>query len=130
MELDGAVVAALPRAAVVVEDRYPKIFDQEWVRPAVVADGLAELQVSWPGVPIVVCDNRKTAEEWTYRWLAAAHTWASQEQAAVARIGPAALELPGTAALRAWAQEHGLAVADRGRLRPEIARAWRDAHTT
>lgn len=122
-------LATLPRAAVVVEDRYPKIFDQTWARPAVVADGLAELQVRWPSIPIVFCDNRKTAEEWTYRWLAAAHTWAGQEQAAVARIGPAALELPRTAELRAWAQQHGLTVAERGRLRPEVARAWRKAHT-
>ena len=38
-------LAALPRAAVVVEDRYSQVFAQDRVRPAVVADGLAELQV-------------------------------------------------------------------------------------
>jgi ERCC4-type nuclease len=120
-------LATLGRAAVVVEDRYPAIFKQEWAQPATVADGLAELQVRWPTIPIVFCDNRKTAEEWTYRWLAAAHAWASEEQAAVARIGPAAVELPSTAEIRAWARQHGLTVSDRGRLRPEITQAWRAA---
>jgi hypothetical protein len=46
-------LAALPRAAVVVEDRYSQVFKLDWVRPAVVADGLAELQIRWPSLPIV-----------------------------------------------------------------------------
>ncbi|MGW4966197.1 Lsr2 family DNA-binding protein [Nonomuraea sp. NPDC004186] len=29
--------------------------------------------------------------------------------------------------MRAWAREHGLPVADRGRLRPEIWEAWHAA---
>ncbi len=37
-------LATLPRAAVVVEDRYSQVFTLERVRPATVADGLAELQ--------------------------------------------------------------------------------------
>jgi len=49
-------LAALPRAAVVVEDRYSQVFKVDWVRPTVVADGLAELQVRWPSVPIVFCE--------------------------------------------------------------------------
>jgi ERCC4-type nuclease len=69
-----AELAALPRAAVVVEDRYSQVFALERVRPSVIADGLAELQVRWPNVPIVFCENRKLAEEWTYRYLAAART--------------------------------------------------------
>jgi hypothetical protein len=52
-----------------------------------VADGLAELQVRWPTVPITFCETRKLAEEWTYRYLAAAHEWAVNERAAIARIG-------------------------------------------
>lgn len=79
-------LAALPRAAVVVEDRYSRVFALDRVRPALVADGLAELQVRWPTVPIVFCETRKLAEEWTYRWLAAALTWAQTESAASARI--------------------------------------------
>ena len=133
-------LAALPRAAVVVEDGYSKIFTLDRVRPALVADGLAELQVRWPTVPIVFCENRKLSEEWTYRYLAAAHAWAQTEAAAVSRIGatftgtaeetPEAPSAPGpgTAEVRAWALAHGLPVADRGRLRPEILLAWRDAH--
>ena len=66
-------LAALPRAAVVVEDRYSQIYKQDRVRPALVADGLAECQVRWPNVPIVFCETRSLAEEWTYRYLAAAH---------------------------------------------------------
>ena len=77
-----------------------------------VADGLAELQARWPNVPIVFCETRKLAEEWTYRYLAAAHAWASGEQAAIARIGaPTLVERPqrdGTgptpAESRAWAR--------------------------
>jgi hypothetical protein len=81
-----AELAALPRAAVVVEDRYSRVFKLDRVRPAVVADGLAELQVGWPNVPIVFCETRQLAEEWTYRFLAAAHSWSSGEAAAVARL--------------------------------------------
>ncbi|HET6794096.1 MAG TPA: ERCC4 domain-containing protein [Acidimicrobiales bacterium] len=80
-------LAALPRAAVVVEDRYSRIFKQDRVRPALVADGVAELQVRWPDVPIVFCETRPLAEEWTYRYLAAAFVWATSEAAAVERIG-------------------------------------------
>ena len=137
-----AELAALPRAAVVVEDRYSQIFKLERVRPAAVADGLAEVQVRWPNVPIVFCELRTLAEEWTYRFLAAAHTWANTEAAVLERIGtttnntatnniatevadaPAAPE-PTTAEVRAWARQHGLDVPDRGKLRPEIWNAWR-----
>jgi hypothetical protein len=40
-------LATLPRAAVVVEERYSQLFALDRVRPAVIADGLAELQVRW-----------------------------------------------------------------------------------
>jgi hypothetical protein len=46
--------------------------------PAAVADGLAEYQVRWANVPIVFCETRQLAEEWTYRFLAAAYTWAQR----------------------------------------------------
>jgi hypothetical protein len=136
-------LATLPRAAVVVEDRYSRLFAQTFVRPAMVADGLAELQVRWPSIPIVFCDNRKLAEEWTYRYLAAAYAWAVEDEAALERIAggpdrpartdhgppstPSAGE-PSTAELRAWALANGLPVRDRGRRRPEIRAAWHDAH--
>jgi hypothetical protein len=81
-------LATLPRAAVVVEDRYSQIFKLDRVRPATVADGLAELQVRWPTVPIVYAETRPLAEEWTYRYLAAAHAWAETEQALATRGVP------------------------------------------
>jgi hypothetical protein len=132
-------LAALPRAAVVVEERYSQIFKLDRIRPAVVADGLAELQVRWPGVPIVFCETRQLAEEWTYRYLAAAHTWAADELAVADRIqtshdsaetaaAPAA-PAPSTSEVRAWARAAGIPVPDRGRLRPEVRQAWRDAQT-
>ena len=80
-------LAALPRAAVVVEERYSQIYKQDRVRPALIADGLAECQIRWPNVPIQFCENRGLAEEWTYRYLAAAHAWATDEAAAIRRIG-------------------------------------------
>lgn len=131
-----ADLAALPRAAVVVEDRYSRLFKLDRVRPALIADGLAELQVRWPNVPIVFCEARPLAEEWTYRFLAAAHSWAATEAAALQRISPARIDIttpdltagPSTAQVRAWAREAGLAVPDRGRLRPDIWQAWRDAN--
>jgi len=129
-------LATLPRAAVVVEDRYSKVFTLDRVRPALVADGLAELQVRWPTIPIVFCETRKLAEEWTYRYLAAARTWADNESLALDRIGAGQdgtasaprQPSPSTAEVRAWARASGLVVPDRGRLRPEILRSWQDAH--
>jgi ERCC4-type nuclease len=85
-------LAALPRAAVVVEDRYSQIYKLDRVRPALIADGLAECQIRWPNVPIQFCENRSLAEEWTYRYLAAAHSWATAEAAAIQRMGIAADE--------------------------------------
>jgi ERCC4 domain len=137
-----AEMAVLPRAAVVVEDRYSAIFKLDRVRPAVVADSLAEVQVRWPNVPIVFCETRQLAEEWTYRFLAAARAWAETEEAALGRIMPAgalateepglvdqapAAPMPSTAEVRAWARAQGLPVPDRGKLRPEIWEAWRSA---
>lgn len=78
-------LAAVPRAAVVVEDRYSALFKQRHARPAVVADTLAEYQVRWPTIPIVFCETRSLAEEWTYRYLAAAWQWAASEPAAQKR---------------------------------------------
>ena len=128
-------LASLPRAAVVVEDRYSAIFALERIRPALVADGLAELQVRWPAVPLVFCDNRKLAEEWTYRYLAAASAWAVAERPAAVLAGTEedglagpAVPCPSTAEVRAWARAHGLVVPDRGRLRSEIHQAWEAAH--
>lgn len=134
-----ADLAALPRAAVAVEDRYSQLFKLERVRPAIIADGLAELQVRWPNVPIVFCETRQLAEEWTYRFLAAARTWVETEDAVLQRLSSVTVDIalpggvglpsgPTTAEVRSWARGAGLSVPDRGRLRPEIWTAWHEAH--
>ena len=136
-----AELAALPRAAVVIEDRYSAVFKLDRIRPALVADGLAEPRVRWPGIPIIFRETRQLAEEWTYRFLAAAHAWADTETASIQRLAPVAsaaatTELghapaapePSTVEVRAWARATDLAVPDRGRLRPEIWDAWRAVH--
>ncbi len=129
-----AELAALPRAAVVVEDRYSAVFRQSYARPSVVADGLAELQVRFPNVPLVFAETRPLAEEWTYRFLAAAYAELAAEPRAAERAGQLATagalpqRPPSTAEVRAWAMAAGLAVADRGRLRPEVLAAYRAAH--
>lgn len=68
-----AELSALPAAAVVVEDRYTALFKVEHVEPGWLPELVARLQVRYPGVPIVFCDTRKFAEEWTYRFLGAAY---------------------------------------------------------
>jgi len=139
--LDGTLkyqlteLAALPRAAVVVEDRYSEIFTLVHARPAVVADGLAELQVGFPNVAIVFCQTRRLAQEYTYRYLAAAYTWVadSSDTATVfgadvtLAVAPDQPE-PNTTEIRAWARSIGLPVSDRGQLRSAIRQAWHDAH--
>jgi hypothetical protein len=67
-----AELAALPRAAVVVEDRYGGLFKLEHVQAGFVADLLGALAVRYPAVPVVFCDTRPLAQEWAYRFLGAA----------------------------------------------------------
>ena len=139
-------LSALPRAAVVVEDRYAKVFALDRVRPSTVADGVAELHVRWPSVPVVWCESRKLAEEWTYRFLAAAYRWAQDERATAEHIAAVAAEPAGpagepvpprpasnsgmpTAEIRSWARRRGMAVAVRGRLPAEIVAAWQADRT-
>ena len=130
-------LAAVPRAAVVVEEGYARVFGLEHVRGAVVADGVAELQVRWPNVPIVFCGSRKLAEQWTYRFLAAAHQWAGDERAAQLRVGthePSPTDAaplappPSSAELRAWAKANGMTVPVRGRVSRRVLTAWENAH--
>jgi hypothetical protein len=99
----------------------------------VIVHGLAELHVRWPAVPSVFCGTRGLAEEWTYRYLAAAQTGAVTEHPALQHISPGN---PVEWGNRRAATRHrrgprlargiGLAVPDRGRVRPEIRQPWRD----
>jgi hypothetical protein len=122
-------LAALPRAAVVVEDRYSRVFKLTWVRPAVVADGLAEVQVHFPTVPIIFCETRPLAEEWTYRFLAAAFS-AELDRSDIASRLAAAEPRATTSDIREWAIARGLDVAPRGRLAAEVVSAYHAAHVT
>lgn len=96
-----ADLSAVGHAAVVVEDRYAAVFKLERVRPAVVADGLAECQARFPAVPIVFADTRPLAQQWTYRFFGAVLAEREQEQAGGARLRalPGGGALPGAVAL-------------------------------
>lgn len=65
-------LAEVPSAAVVVEGRYSQLFGLEHAPGAWLADMLARLQLRYQEVPIVFAESRRFAEEWTYRFLAAA----------------------------------------------------------
>lgn len=125
-----ADLAALPRAALVVEDRYSSVFKLDRVRPAVVVEGLAEAQVRFPAVPIVFCETRKLAQEWTYRFLGASLAHVAEDTTAEATAahlplaGPVPEREPTAAEIRAWAASVGLDVSDRGRIPGDIRRRF------
>ncbi len=128
-----ADLAALPRAAVVIDDRYSSVFRLDHVRPAVVADGLAEAQVRFPSVHIVFCETRSLAADWTSRFLRAAVEELAADKheplrtAGVVRVERGLDRKPTPADVRAWALAQGLHVNDRGRLRSEIWAAYHAA---
>jgi hypothetical protein len=129
-----AHLATVPRAALVVEDRYSSVFKLDRVAPSVVGEGLAEAQVRVPSVPIIFCETRPLAQEWTYRFLGAAlahrelDAAGQQLQSSLPSAGPVSAAEPSTAEIRAWARTNGFEVSDRGRLRPEIWEAYRSAN--
>ena len=126
-----AALSDLPRGAVVVEDRYSSVFKLTFVRPAIVAEGLAEAQVRFPDVPIVFGETRPLAQEWTYRFLGAAlnhhltSTGADLLAADLRAAGPLAPREPTAIEIRAWARAAGHSVSDRGRIPASIAAAYR-----
>jgi hypothetical protein len=77
-----AELATLPRAAIVIEDRYADVFRLKHVTPGFVADLLATVQARYPAVPIVFCETRPLAEEWTFRYLGAALAYLTAEREA------------------------------------------------
>ncbi|WP_420111480.1 Lsr2 family DNA-binding protein [Pseudactinotalea sp.] len=125
----AAHLSELPRAAIVVEERYSKVFSLEFVRPAVVADAIGEHHARFPDVPIVFCETRPLAQEWTYRFLAAALTEAGGEAAGSERTAAIASgAAPAAAEIRAWAQDNGYRLGDRGRIPAEIRAAFDRRH--
>lgn len=129
-----AELASVPRAALVVEDRYSSVFRLERVRPAVVLDGLAEAQVRFPTVPLVFCETRPLAQEWAYRFLGAAalelatHGPADLAFAQLELAGEAPAPEPTTAEIRAWAVVSGMSISVKGRVPAEVRAAYRAAH--
>jgi hypothetical protein len=128
-----AELASVPRAALVVEDRWSAVFSYQHVRPALIADGLAEAQVRFPTVPIVFCETRLLAQEWAYRFLGAAlahydeHRHAAVLEGRLPAAGPVAPREPTVGEVRAWAVAAGFEVAAKGRLRPDVYDAYRAA---
>jgi len=139
-----AAPTALPRAAVVVEDRYSRLFKLEHAPGARVAEALAEAQARFPAVPIVFCETRPLAQEWTYRWLGAClseltaaedHrdldlTFASGAPVVLREVPTRRNQAPrpdgavDAAAVRVWARAHDLPVNDRGRLPQSLVDAY------
>jgi hypothetical protein len=76
-----AEMSALYRAAVVVEAPYSRLYKLEFVTSGFVPELLAKVQVRYPSVPIVFCDTRALAEQWTFRFLGAAVAEFTTEQA-------------------------------------------------
>ena len=125
-----ADLTALPRAAVVVEDRYSRLFKLPHASGARVAESLAEAQARFPSAPVVFCETRPLAQEWTYRWLGAclAELAAARSTAAVehsfAPGGPVPEAPPSPAEVRTWARLHGIEVSDRGRIPADVVRRF------
>lgn len=125
----AAALSDLPRAAIVVEDRYSRVFALEHVRPSVVAEAVAEHHARFPGVPIVFCETRPLAQEWTYRYLAAALMEIEGEDHGAERtLALASGAVPTPASIRAWAQDNGYRVSDRGRIPAEVRAAFDRRH--
>jgi ERCC4 domain/Lsr2 len=130
-----AELSALPRAAVVVEDRYSRLFKMPHVPGGRVAEALAEAQARFPSVPIVFCETRPLAQEWTYRWLGAclaelsavAGTAAVEATFSSGGAVPPAPPERRSADVRAWARERGLVVSDRGRIPADVVRQYEAA---
>lgn len=74
-------LAALPAAAIVVEERYGALLSAEDVRPDWLLELVARPRVRDPAVPIVFADSRKLAEEWARRFLTPALVHPAPEHA-------------------------------------------------
>jgi hypothetical protein len=123
----------IPRAAVVVEERYLQVFKLDHVRPSVVGDGIAECQIRFPTVPIVFCETRKLAMEWIYRFLAAARVGLSEDMVGDLAVRglkaapPLAPAPPTPADVRRWASLNNIKISDRGRISSAVMDRYLEA---
>jgi ERCC4-type nuclease len=76
-----ARLAEVPRAVVVVEDRYGNLLKHAYAPSGFLPDMLARVQVRYPEIPILFLETRPLAEEWTFRYLGAALVEHEAEQA-------------------------------------------------
>ena len=88
-----AKLAEMPRAAVVVEDRYGNLLKHAYTPAGFLPDMLARVQVRYPEIPIVFLETRPLAEEWTFRYLGAALAEFESEQPAGLQLQAAELPL-------------------------------------
>lgn len=129
-----AELATVPRAAVVVEERYSRLFTLPYVTPGFVADLLARVQVRWPSVPIFFAETRPLAQEWTFRFLGAAlnesvaDARVEQRLAGLAAAGELAAAPPTPAELRSWALGQGFRISAKGRVTGNVVAAYDAAH--
>jgi len=129
-----AELATVPRSAVVVEERYSRLFTLPYVKPGFVADLLARVQVRWPTVPVFFAETRPLAEEWTCRFLGAAvrerlaDSRVEQRLADLVAVGDLAPAPPTPGQIRAWAGDHGMPVSAKGRVPARVVAAYEAAH--
>jgi hypothetical protein len=83
-----AELSTVPRAAIAVEDRWADVFRLQHVSPSMVTEMLAGAQIRYPNVPIVFCETRALAQEWSYRFLGAALDYADESQTSSLRSIP------------------------------------------
>lgn len=126
-----ADLSNVPRAALVVEDRYSAVYSLQHLRPAVVADGIAEAQARFPSVPIIFAETRPLAQQWVYRFFGACLTELSDADGVRERLDdlveapPVPPREPTTTEIRAWAIANGYAVSAKGgRLAAEVREAY------
>jgi len=86
-------LAEMPRAAIVVEDRYGNLLKHAYTPAGFLPDMLARVQIRYPEIPIVFLETRPLAEEWTFRYLGAALAEYESEQHGAARLRAAELPL-------------------------------------
>lgn len=132
----AAELATLPRAAIVVEDRYSKLFGHAHAAATRVAEGLAELQARFPTVPVTFAETRPLAQEWTYRWFGACLHELTQQRGTVeveqsfASGADVVLEpvAPTPAEIRAWLREQGVEISSKGRIPRPLVERFEQAH--
>jgi hypothetical protein len=88
-----AKLTEMPRAAVVVEDRYGNLLKHAYTPAGFLPDMLARVQVRYPEISIVFLETRPLAEEWTFRYLGAALAEFESEQGTGSQLRAAELPL-------------------------------------